>query len=188
MDLCIEPGTLLASTPDMLDPNFMHCVVLMIQHGSQGAYGLVVNKLSPLTLAHLFPTRPALALPSFPVHWGGPVGLDTLQILHCVPERVPGGLELGEGVHIGGDLEALARLLAEDLEEAKKRVRFVIGYSGWGEGQLEMELERHSWLPAALSAEVVFGADQQRTWRQVVRSVGGEARAYEDLPPDLRWN
>jgi putative transcriptional regulator len=188
MALLVDPGTLLAATPQMLDPNFMHTVVLMVQHAEEGAYGLVVNKASTLTVDQLLSDHPLLGQLAFPVHWGGPVGLDTLQILHRVPDEVPGGLDLGGGLYMGGDLDAVGRFLSERGEAARRDLRFLIGYSGWGQGQLEMELTTESWLPAAASADLVFADDQQRTWRAVVRSVGGEASGMEDLPPDVRWN
>jgi putative transcriptional regulator len=188
MDLCVEPGTLLASTPSMLDPNFMHSVVLMIQHTEQGAYGLVVNKAANLSIDELLPKHPILGRTPFPVHWGGPVGLETMQILHRVPEEIPGGLDLGSGLFLGGDLDAVARCAAQHDGRSPARLRFVIGYSGWGEGQLDAELRSESWIPAPLLLDAVFASDQQRTWRSVLRSVGGETTGLEDLPPDVRWN
>lgn len=186
--LRVEPGTLLASTPEMLDPNFMHTVVLMIQHTQEGAYGLVVNKGSTLSIDQLLPEHPVFGKTAFPVHWGGPVGLDTLQILHRAAEAIPGGMDLGQGLYMGGDLDAVARFLAEQGDEARALLRFVIGYSGWGEGQLDRELRGESWIPASLDPQIVFGDGQQSTWRRVVRSVGGAASGLEDLPPDVRWN
>lgn len=189
MDLLVESGSLLAAAPDMLDPNFMHSVVLIIQHTHEGAYGLVINRPSPITVNLLFSEHPVLSKQRFPVHSGGPVGLDTLQFLHTVPELIPGGTELAPGLHLGGDLDALAELIAADPDRAADCVRLLLGYSGWGAGQLEEELVRGSWVPAPL-AEVgwIFQGDPQGVWRRVIRSLGGHARGLEDLPPDPSWN
>jgi putative transcriptional regulator len=189
MDLFVESGSLLAAAPDMLDPNFMHSVVLIVQHTHEGAYGFVINRPSPITVNLLFSDHPLLSKLRFAVHSGGPIGLDTFQFLHCMPEWIPGGSEVHPGLFIGGDLDALAGGIAADPEQASRQVRLLLGYSGWGAGQLEAELERGSWVPAPL-AQIgwVFEGDPQGVWRRVIRSLGRDAQGLEDMPPDPSWN
>jgi putative transcriptional regulator len=182
------PGSLLAAAPDLRDPNFMHTVVLVCMHSEEGAHGLVINRPSPLTVDKLLPEHARLAEQRFPVHAGGPVGLDTLQFLHRVPERIPGGVELAEGLHLGGELDALAELLDERGPAALSDVRLVLGYAGWAAAQLDGELREGSWLPAAARPEWIFSHEPQSVWRQVVRSIGRDAAGLEDLPPDVSWN
>ena len=186
MQLHAAPGTLLAASPDMLDPNFMHTVVLMARHTEEGAYGLVVNREAGLTVAELFPDHPHLGGSRFPVHWGGPVALDSMQFVHRAPEAIPDGVDLGGGVFVGGDFEALARFLTEREEAARERVRVLLGYSGWGKKQLDDELATGSWVPAPLEPALLFQADQQRTWRRALKLIGEDGLAQQ--PPDLSWN
>jgi len=186
--LVTEPGSVLAAAPDMLDPNFMHSVVLICRHSAEGAYGLVINRPASVTLDTLAPDHPLLGKQRFPVFSGGPVGLDTLQFLHRVGAEIPGGVEIGAGLFLGGDVDALARYLERELEAARRNVRLLVGYSGWAAGQLEGELATGSWLPAALEADWVFLEDAQATWRNVLRSLGEEASGLADLPPDPSWN
>jgi putative transcriptional regulator len=188
MDLIVEPGSVIAAAPDLLDPNFMHSVVLMIQHTEQGAYGLVINRPATITLDVLLPEHPLLASQRFPVHAGGPVGLDTLQFVHRVPAQVPGGVELGGGLVLGGELDALARYITRDFEEAERNVRVVLGHSGWGAKQLEGELQGGSWIPAPLEIDWIFQADPHAVWRKALRSHGKLTEGLEDLPPDVSWN
>ena len=191
MELSVAPGTLLAAWPDLRDPNFMHSVVLMCQHGESGAYGLVVNRPTELTVADLFPEHALLGELAFPVHLGGPVDHETLQFVHRVPDEIPGGLELGDGVFLGGEFDALTRVLGANAEPSATDplpVRLLLGYSGWGAGQLEGELAGGSWVPAPLSVEAVFGDDTQAVWRAVVRSTGPEGHRLESQPPDPSWN
>ena len=188
MDLIVEPGSLIVAAPDMLDPNFMHTVVLVVQHSPEGAYGLVINRPATITLNVLLSDHPILGKQRFPVHAGGPVGLDTLQFVHRVPEAVPGGVELAPGLHLGGDLDALARYIEREPLEAQQHVRMLLGYSGWGARQLEGELGAGAWVPAALQADWVFDTDGQLVWRKVLRSLGRLAQGLEDLPPDVSWN
>lgn len=188
MKLRAEPGTLLAASPDMLDRNFMHTVVLVAQHTEEGAYGLVLNRGAGITLDRVFPDHPLLGKVTLPVYWGGPVSLDTLQFLHRVPDAVPGGLDLGGGLYLGGDFEALTRYLAAVGEAAAQHVRLLLGYSGWGKKQLEDELAIGSWMPAPLAPELAFGDDQQITWRRALALLGEEGQELAEQPPDVSWN
>ncbi len=188
MELHVEQGTLLAAGPDMLDPNFMHAVVLICQHSGEGAYGLVVNRLAKHTTKDVLSDELALGRLEVPLYIGGPVGLDTLQVLHRAPARLQGGAEIVNGIWIGADLESLGAYAREAPGEFRRYVRLVLGYSGWGEGQLEGELGVGVWLPAACSAEQVFGIEPARLWRTVVRSIGVETQGLDDQPPDPQWN
>src|SRR5262245_22598602 len=155
-ELRVEAGTLLAAFPDMLDPNFMHSVVLICQHTDQGAYGMITNRATKFTVKELLPEHPLLGSSSFPVFLGGPVDHRTLQFVHIVPEAIPGGISIDGKLWLGGDLDALGRYVARD-PEAASRVRLFLGYAGWSAGQLETELGSGSWLPAPPAPEAIFG-------------------------------
>lgn len=184
----ITPGTYLLSVPQMLDPNFMHTVVLMIEHSESGAYGLVVNRELEVTVSDLFPDHPQLSSSDFPVQSGGPVGRDTLQFLHRMPGRIPGGLEITGGLYLGGDVAAMADAVVGD-ERARHDLRLFVGYSGWGEGQLEGELGIGSWVPSPANPELVFGAEaREAAWRRALRGLGQDGEGLSHLPPDVSWN
>ena len=187
MELRVAQGSLLAAGPDMLDPNFMHSVVLVCQHSPEGAYGLVVNRPAQITTRDVLSEHPVLGQVDAPLLIGGPVGLDTLQVLHRVPDRVPGGVQIAEKLWLGGDLDALGAYLRDEAD-AHEHVRMLMGYSGWGARQLEVELATGSWLPAPGDATSVFRSDAENLWRDVVRSLGASASGLEDQPPDPEWN
>lgn len=188
-ELRVETGTLLAAWPDLRDPNFMHSVVLICEHTENGAYGLVLNRRTEYKVGQLLPDHPLLGQSELPVHFGGPVDHTSLQFLHRIPGQVPGGHPIAGELHIGGNLQALGRYLLENPDSAASTVRMFVGYSGWGAGQLEGELGIGSWLPAAFDVGVIFEeTDSSSAWRRVVRSVGGESRGLENLPPDASWN
>ncbi len=188
-ELKVVPGTMLAAWPDLVDPNFMHSVVLMCQHSDEGAYGLVVNRATEFTTDSLLPDHPTLGRVAFPVFYGGPVDHTSMQFVHTSPKAIPGGVSLDGRIWIGGELDALGEFLSADPEVARRSVRVFLGYSGWGQGQLEAELGTGSWLPAPLLIDAVFGdGDQEATWRQVVRSIGHEGDDLKNLPPDVSWN
>jgi putative transcriptional regulator len=197
-ELRVDGGSLLAAWPDLLDPNFMHSVVLVCRHTADGAYGLVVNRETEHGVRDLLPDHPTLGKVDFPVNSGGPVDPNTLQFVHDLPEEIPGGLPLAGRVHLGGDVNALGRWLLENPDSGPERVRLYVGYSGWGEGQLEGELRGGSWLPAPPDPGIVFARDAEFSWRRVVRAVAREGAeldedvlgvlGLEDLPPETGWN
>lgn len=188
MDLLVAPGTLLAASPELRDPNFMHAVVLICQHSEQGAYGLIVNRPSQHTSKGVLPPELALGRADVPLYIGGPVGSENLQSLHCVPERVSGGVHIAEDLWLGGEIEELGHLAEQSPSTFTASALLLVGYSGWGAGQLELELECGSWLPAAARSEWIFRTDPSRTWKEVLRSLGRDARGLENQPPDPRWN
>jgi len=187
-DLKVDSGTLLAAWPDMMDPNFMHAVVLLCQHSPEGAYGLVTNQRTQFTVSDVLPDHPLLGKSSFPIFLGGPVDHTSMQFLHRVPEHIPGGVSLDGVLWLGGELEAMAAFLTEDPEQAQDVLRLFVGYSGWGAGQLEAELGTGSWIPAPPSREAIFHGEGESTWRAVVRSIGDVGTDLENHPPDVTWN
>ena len=187
-ELRVEAGTLLAAWPDLMDPNFMHSVVLICQHSGEGAYGLVTNRLTKFAVRDVIPDHPVLGASPFPVHLGGPVDHATMQFLHVVPDEIPGGISLDGRLWLGGGLDSLARYVTEQEEKAVGTVRVFLGYSGWGAGQLEMELDVGSWIPAPPTMEGIFGPEGEPTWRRVVRSIGDAGSALHTQPPDVSWN
>ena len=191
----IAAGTLLASAPDLLDPNFMHTVTVICEHTAEGAYGLVFNKRSTITIDRLMPEHPVLGQLQLPVAWGGPVQNDTLQILHQYPAQIPGGFKTAEGVYLGGDLDDVCTLLtANEDTSAHHGIRFVLGCAGWGPGQLDTELEAGSWVPLPMNPNLIFGMDrggrddQEEAWQAALRSLGREGEDLASMPPDIGWN
>ncbi|MFT7487347.1 MAG: putative transcriptional regulator [Candidatus Paceibacteria bacterium] len=195
-ELMVSTGTLLASAPNMLDPNFMHTVSVICDHTDAGAYGMVINKRSSLTIDRLLPDHPILGRLALPVNWGGPVENDTLQVLHRFPDLIPGGMELASGLFLGGDLDAVADVVGEEASPwMKQGVRFILGCAGWGGGQLELELAGGSWLPLACNADYIFtelgrepARGQDRVWKMAMRSLGGDGQELAAMPPDIGWN
>lgn len=180
----IEPGSLLISMPSMLDPNFMHTVVLLVDHTPMGAFGLVVNRQFGANLGGLMSDR---TNSSFPVHCGGPVEAQTLQFVHRLPQLISGGTRLGQDLYLGGSIEAMLRAVEE--EGVRDNLRVFLGSSGWGGGQLENELQTGSWRQAPPDASSVFkGGNGESIWRGVMRGLDAAGEQLSHLPPDVRWN
>lgn len=177
-------GVLLLAAANLLDPNFTRSVVLLCQHGPEGSYGLVLNR----PLEHgLVEVLDDLRGWDAPLYAGGPVQRNTLHFLHARADLDIGSHEVLPGVYWGGDFEGL-RAALEQHRLRPDECRFFLGYSGWGEGQLEGELKQQSWYLAQGHAENVFVADPRQQWRQILRTLGGSYTLVSTFPDDPRLN
>jgi putative transcriptional regulator len=153
-------GAFLVARPALRDGFFSRTVVLLLQHGEEGAFGLVL-------------TRPADAseLP-FPVFIGGPCQLQGLLMLHGETdwvddaEEAPG--EVLAGVYLG-DAASFDRL-AEMPAGVDWKFRVFAGYSGWGPKQLEAEMSQGAWIVLPASAEHLFETPADELWDRLAPS------------------
>lgn len=136
-------GKLLISEPFMADPNFKRSVVYITEHNENGTVGFVLNQKTELTLDNLVDD---VEDTDFPVYIGGPVGNDSLHYIHTL-ENLEGGVPVGNDVFWGGNFELL-KIMIQAGQVERGQIRFFIGYSGWGETQLQNELDENAWLVA----------------------------------------
>ena len=124
---------------------------------------------------------------TIPVFYGGPVQMDTIHFLHQYPDKIPGGSEIADGVYWGGDFEATIALIRSG-EVNTNRIRFYIGYSGWGSGQLAEEMKEKSWLSVMASRKLVFHKETAELWKDALRYLGGEYEILANFPIDPQLN
>lgn len=156
--------------PQLQDPNFKHSVVLMIEHGDGGSMGLVINKKAPLTFKDLAKSQElkvAQTRRGDPLFVGGPVEPYRGFVLHD-STKVDERTEVLPGVFLSVTSDALEPLL---LDETAK-LRFCLGYAGWGAGQVESELKQGSWLFTEASRKLVLDDDPAQVWEDVIKSMG----------------
>jgi putative transcriptional regulator len=160
-------GHLLIASPTLVDPNFARTVVLVAVHGDDGALGLILNREAGTTIRDVWgQVSKSLCLRSEIVHQGGPVS-GTLMALH--DRRSLANLVVADDVYVATELNAMESLAASE----EGRVRFYLGHSGWGAGQLESELAEGSWLLLPAAAEHVFGdEDGDSLWKLVMTDAG----------------
>jgi putative transcriptional regulator len=182
--ISVRAGTLLIAPPMSDDPNFQRTVVLVCEHSDSGSFGLILNR--ELTL-HMDDVLEDLASYSAPLSLGGPVQQNTLHYLHRFGDIVPGSVMLVDGTFWGGDFDAVKSLVRIG-QGAARDLRFFLGYSGWGAGQLEEEIEQGGWILAEGEESFIFPEDQSKLWRAVLRDMGGEYAALANYPDDPRLN
>lgn len=176
-------GHLLVAGPTLLDPNFRRSVVLVGEHGQDGAMGVVLDRPSLATVAEAVPPLAPLAGGHELVHVGGPVEPQAVVVLarFAEPQRAA-GLVVGDVGFLPAELDD-ADVLGELLA-----VRVFAGYAGWAPGQLETELEEDSWIVVEARADDVFTPAPEALWRVVLRREGGAHAVLASFPDDPRAN
>ena len=160
-------GHLLVASQNLLDPNFVRSVVLLVQHTEEGALGVVVNRPISKSVQDLW--REVGGGPctnTQPVYLGGPVP-GPLMAVHG--EGSLGEVQIIPGLFFSASKQNLDALVAR----SDGNLKIFIGHSGWGAGQLEQELEQGAWLTAPSSPELVF-FDSSELWATVSRLIGRE--------------
>lgn len=182
----IEPGNgiLLISDPFLKDPNFMRTVVLLCEHNSEGTFGLVINRTLNTKLGDLIHELSGISLP---VYYGGLVQTDTLHFIHQLPELIPGSQQIANGIYWGGDFSLLSTMLINKTIDTSK-IRFYLGYSGWGDGQLNDEMKEKSWLTVNGTQKLVFHSDINSIWKDALKQMGGKYEQLVNYPIDPQLN
>ncbi len=178
-------GQFLIADLDLLDPSFLRSVVLLLDHSDEGAFGLVVNRPLGLTAAQIatdpgetvvFPERPG----KIPLYGGGPVETQAVFALHSgLPEpfRSPAVREIRPGLFFEPSFPAVkpyvSGLSPELPPDDTPVIRLYLGYAGWGEGQLEAELDRGAWQVIEARSTLVFQTPPQGLWKRAMEIRGG---------------
>ncbi len=178
------PGILLIADPFLKDQNFQRTVVFLCDHQNHGSFGFVLNKSFSRTLDELMTELDGCKIP---VYYGGPVQADTLHFIHQCPDLIPGGVQIIEGVYWGGNFETVSALIKNDQLNHRK-IKFFIGYSGWGQGQLRDELNEKSWLTVDATRQIIFQEAADSIWKASLKHLGGEYEMLVNYPLDPQLN
>lgn len=168
----------LIAMPGLQDPNFARTVTLICEHSNEGAMGIVINRVTDLTLADIFQQMnidgghsPRLALP---VHVGGPVQGSRGFVVHSPIGSWESTLAVGDalGVSTSRDiLEAIAGNRGPD------HCLLALGYAGWSPGQLEHEIAENAWLAGPADRQILFDTPVEARWGAAVKRLGVDLAA-----------
>ena len=173
----------LIAMPGLEDETFARSVVYMCEHSPRGAMGLIINKPADISMRHLFdkvdlPLRREDLMQN-PVSQGGPVQTERGFVLHD-PLRMDQPQEDGSSIYastltVPGGLEmTTSRDVLEALSSGAgpRRVLVTLGYSSWGEGQLESELAENTWLTVPASIDVIFDVPMAERYDRALDLLG----------------
>ncbi len=167
-------GKLLVAMPGMGDPRFEKAVILICAHSAEGSMGLIVNKPAPgvdvLDLLEQLKIQRAETSRAIRVHFGGPVEHGRGFVLHSTDYTANDTtLRVDDRFGMTATLDVL-----EELAHGRgpATALLMLGYSGWGPGQLEEEILRNGWLTCDATEELVFDSDSGAKWSNALQSLG----------------
>ncbi|MGO9490457.1 MAG: YqgE/AlgH family protein [Solirubrobacteraceae bacterium] len=176
-------GRLLVASTTLEDPNFVRTVVLIGMHSEEGALGLVLNRPSTSTVAQAVPQLEDMMDAEEPVFVGGPVQSNSIVMLAEFLDPTAAGLLVLGRIGLPAPEASL-----EDLADATARRRVFAGYAGWGEGQLDAELEQGDWIAHDALPEDVFSGAPSELWSAILTRKGGRYALIARMPLDPSLN
>ena len=164
----------LIATKKMNDNRFGKTVIVMFESDENGAWGLVINKrLGTMPIALLIDPslntseeREEMFKKNIPIFWGGPVDVKEIFILHSSEYKSETTKNYGD-ISISQDYNILFDI-AENKGPEKSLV--ILGYSGWGSGQLEGEMERDHWILSDIDLDITFDKDSNTKWNKAFKN------------------
>lgn len=175
-------GKLLVASPALIDPNFARTVVLITEHNEEGAMGIVLNRPSETPVADAVPELAEIAGEE-PVFVGGPVQPAALVLLAEFAD-----LSAAAWIVVADVGLAAAERDLDELADAVRRGRVYAGYSGWGPGQLEAEMEEEAWIIEPPIPTELFPEDPDHLWNTVLARKGGRYTLISRMPADPSMN
>jgi putative transcriptional regulator len=179
-------GRLLVASPTLEDQNFRRTVILMLDHGDDGALGLVMNRPMEVDVSSVLPAWQQYTTAPGRLFQGGPVQLDSALGLVALPGNgiEPAGVRLLIGSIGLIDLDAQP----EDVVSGLAGLRIFAGYAGWAPGQLEGEIAEGAWYVVDSEARDAFTDTPQTLWREVLRRQRGRLAMVSTYPDDATLN
>ncbi len=168
-------GKLLIAMPGMGDPRFEHSVVFLCAHSDEGAMGLIVNKTAPEVqmgdlLDQLDISPKGKGAGSLPVRFGGPVETQRGFVLHSPDyEASLNSLHVSDKFSMTATLDILEDIAAD---QGPDRLLMMLGYAGWGPGQLEGEIGLNGWLTVDAEEELIFTLKDEDKWAAALNLLG----------------
>ncbi|MGD9364645.1 MAG: YqgE/AlgH family protein [Desulfobacteraceae bacterium] len=171
-------GHFLMAMPSLSDPNFEHSVTCISEHTTDGAFGIVINRLFEGLNAKVIFDELAIEYnehaKKIPVHIGGPVHTNELFVLHGAPFHGDGLLMVNDGLALDN-----SRRVLEDIAAGRGPKQYIIalGCAGWGGGQLEWEMKQNAWLTIPCVPDILFELPVEDRWESAIKRLG--------IDPDL---
>lgn len=176
----LAPGLLVAAPP-LADPNFDRSVVLLAQHGDEGAFGWVINGRQVMTLEELLVRADVTETPPDapqPVRLGGPVSQEQVWLVYQTPGKpieAEGQIKLAANITASASRRVLEAIVGGERPE---KLVGLVGYAGWAPLQLEEEIRQGAWLPTDLTASLIFDTPADEVWERAYEEIGTHPMAF----------
>ena len=164
----------LIATEKMTDNRFSKTVIVMLESDENGAWGLTINKrLGTMPIALLIDPslntseeREELFKLNVPIFWGGPVDSKEIFVLHSNEYKSESTIKY-QNISISQDYEILLDIAKN---KGPKKSLVILGYSGWGKGQLEGEMERDHWILSDIDLDITFDEESKKKWDKAIKN------------------
>jgi putative transcriptional regulator len=153
---------LITARAQVRDPFFGDSVVLVLNNIGAEPVGVVINRPTSLTVAHLFPDLKRVAPLPDRVYFGGPVDFGSVWFVFRAAKAPEHAVRACEGVYLSASRQLLLRLLERD--KPLEGLRIFSGHAGWGPGQLEAEIARGDWQLSRAEPDAIFSGQPERPW------------------------
>ncbi len=162
----IAKGVLLVASPSLDDPNFRQAVVLVVEHGSEGTVGLILNRSTNVLLSKALPDIAALKGTNHQLYAGGPVERHRLLLLFRLKEPSADARSVFDGVYLGRKPDALERIITQ--AKPTETFRAFAGFAAWGPRQLEAEMLLGAWAILPPDSSSIFDKDPAALWSDCI--------------------
>ena len=179
-----KKGRLLIAEPSLNDSIFFKSVVLLTHHNDEESIGLILNQPTKINLNEILNNIP---LSDFPVYIGGPVAKQSLHFIHTLGELITDSKKINDGIYFGGDFETVLDLMHEK-RITKNEIRFFVGYSGWGEGQLNSEIREEGWIVQDAKNKLCMNYSTPKLWSEIIKTKKMEYAIWANMPKDPNLN
>ena len=162
----------LVAMPGLDDENFGHAVTLMCEHSDEGAIGLIINRPIELKLSEMMAQmglEHSALNDEQSVFWGGPVQPERGFVIHKAPDGWESCMPVTDSLYITTSRDILRAIGNGD---GPKEYIVVLGYAGWGAGQLETEILNNSWLNTPVDQAILFKTPSRDRWQAATRLLG----------------
>ena len=162
----IAKGVLLVASPSLEDPNFRQAVVLVVEHGSEGTVGLILNRPTKLLLSEALPDVTVLKGTSYRLFAGGPVEASRFLLLFRAKELPADARTVFNGVYLGRTPRVIERIITQ--AKPTETFRTFAGFAAWAPRQLEAELVVGAWGILPADSFSIFDQDPAKLWQDCI--------------------
>jgi putative transcriptional regulator len=168
-NLELEKGEFLVATEKLRDSAFKETVVLLAHYDKNGSFGLVINDPTKVPLSEGFPQIPSLKRVQQQIYLGGPMERSKVFLLIRSTDEPQDSMRLFDHVYFSISQKVLEK--RAPISGARESLRVFAGYSGWGAGQLEMEIKMGAWAVWKADDEIIFDRPAKEVWPEMIRRV-----------------
>lgn len=173
MDISNLANNFLLAMPGMHDPNFANTLIYLCEHSKNGALGIIITRPLEMTLFNLFEKieidHSDSPLKNVPVYFGGPIQIERGFVLHRPLGNWQNTLKITDNIGLTSSRDILnaigSKMQAQNLLVA-------LGYTGWTQGQLELELMQNAWLPLPADENIIFNVPAMQKRQKALSKMG----------------